>query len=92
MNTIGKEDLDTVLKTLFLIGKYSTGVRASAPVSTESKVDGRYVLTLHHDWGPKGSVLFTSLFDNLVRNELGRQPKISVTDDIVTVSFPKPLK
>jgi len=85
----GKEDLDTVLKTLLLIGKYSTGVRASAPVSVESKVDGRYVLTLHHDWGPKGSVLFTSLFDYLIRNELGRQPTINVTDDAVTVSFPK---
>lgn len=89
MMAFGKEDLDTVLKTLLLIGKYSTGVRASAPVSVESKVDGRYVLTLHHDWGPKGSALFRSLFDYLVRNELGRQPTISVTDDAATVSFPK---
>jgi hypothetical protein len=89
MMAFGKEDLDTVLKTLLLIGKYSTGVRASAPVSVESKVDGRYVLTLHHDWGQKGSVIFRSLFDHLVRNELGRHPTISVTDDAVTVSFPK---
>jgi hypothetical protein len=89
MMAFGKEDLDTVLKTLLLIGKYSTGVRASAPVSVESKADGRYVLTLHHDWGPKGSVLFRSLFDYLVRNELGNQPTVSVTDDAVTVSFPK---
>jgi len=89
MISLGKEDLDTVLETVALIGKYSTGVRASVPASVESKVDGRYVLTLHHDWGPKGGVLFRSLLENIVRNDLGRPPKISVTDDVVTVSFSK---
>jgi hypothetical protein len=89
MMMFGKDDLDTLLKTCSLLGKYSTGVRGSEPVSVESKIDGRYVLTLHHDWGPKGSVLFRSFFDNVVRNELGRQPTISVTDDAVTVNFPR---
>jgi hypothetical protein len=89
MMEFGKENLDALLKTWLLICKYNTALRASAPSSVESKVDNQYVLTLHHDWGPKGSVLLGSYFDNLVRNKLGKQPTISVTDDAVTVSFPK---
>jgi hypothetical protein len=85
MWTFGKTDFDALLKALFLVAKYSI----SAPLSIEIKVDNRYVITLHHDWGPKGTVFFKSFLGNFVRNELGIQPTISVAKDIVTVSFPR---
>ena len=88
MLMFGKTDFNTPLKTIFLIGKYDTGIQSSAPPSVESKVDGRCVLTLYHDWGPKGAVLFRIYLDSLVRSELGKQPTISVTDDVITVNFP----
>ena len=83
----GKTDFDALIKALFLIGKYSI----NAPLSIEIKVDNRCVITLHHDWGPKGIVFFKSFLGNFVRNELGIQPTISIAKDIVTVSFPRPL-
>ena len=74
---------------VFLISKYNTGLSTSAPSSAESKVDSRYTITQRHDWGLKGSVLLRGFFDNLVRNEIGKQPTTSVTDNVITVSFPK---
>ncbi len=89
MVEFGKKDLDTLLNALLLIGKYDTGLRINLPLSNSNKVDGRYVITIYHDWGLKGSILFRGYFDNLVRNELGKQPTINITDDVVNVSFPK---
>lgn len=88
MMEFGKTDFDTLIKTFFLISKYNTGLRANAPLSGESKVDSRCTLTLYHDFGPKGGILFKGYFDNLVRNELRRPPTISVTEDAITVSYP----
>jgi hypothetical protein len=88
MWSFGKTDFDSLLKALFLIGKYSI----SAPLSVEVKVDNQYIISLHHDWGTKGVVFFKSFLSNFVRNELGMQPTIGVTKDIVTASFPKPAK
>jgi hypothetical protein len=88
MLEFGKNDFDSILKTMFLISKYETGLRTSASTPVEGK-DGKNTLTLYHDWGPKGSVLFRSYFENLIRNETGKPPTINVTDDVVTISFPK---
>ena len=86
MWAFGKTEFDSLIKALFLVSKYSI----SAPLSIEIKVDSRYVITLHHDWGSKGVVFFKSFLGNFVRNELGMQPIISVAKDIVTASFSKP--
>lgn len=91
MMEFGKTDFDSMLKTIFLISKYETGLRTSATTPVEGK-DGKYTLTLYHDWGPKGSVLFGSYLDNLIRNEIGKPPAANVTDDVVTISFPKSQK
>ena len=88
MLEFGKNDFDSILKTMFLIGKYETGLRTSVTNPVEGK-DGKYTLTLYHDWGPKGSVLFKSYFDNLIRNETGKPPTTSITEDVVTITFPR---
>lgn|GEM_PF-2904134 len=88
MLEFGKNDFDSILKTMFLISKYETGLLTISSSTVEGK-NGKYTLTLYHDWGPKGSVLFRSYFDNLIRNETGKPPIASVTDDMVTISFPK---
>jgi hypothetical protein len=88
MLEFGKNDFDSILKTMFLIGKYETGLRTSASTPVEGK-DGKYTLTLYHDWGPKGSVLFKSYFDNIIKNETGKPPIANTTDDVVTISFPR---
>jgi hypothetical protein len=89
MVEFGKTDFDTLLNTVFLLGKYDTSLRLSAPSSSENRVDSQYIMTMRHDWGPKGSVLLRGFFDNIVRSELGKQPTISFTDDVITVSFPR---
>jgi hypothetical protein len=88
MLEFGKNDFNSIIKTMFLIGKYETGLRTSTSASVDGK-DDKYTLTLYHDWGPKGSVLFRSYLDNLIRNETGKSPTVNVTDDVVTISFPK---
>ena len=85
----GKTDFDTLLRTVLLVSKYGLNVRTNAPLPVDTKSDGQYVLTLYHDWGPKGVIFFRSYFDALIRNELGKQPTISVSNDVITVSFPK---
>jgi len=89
MVEFGKTDFDTLLNTVFLLSKYDTSLRLSAPSSSENRVDSQYIMTMRHDWGPKGSVLLRGFFDNIVRSELGKQPTISFTDDVITVSFPR---
>jgi len=89
MVAFGKTDFESLLNAVLLVGKYDTGMRASVPSSFESRVDGLGLITLYHDWGLKGSILLRGYFDSLVRNELGRQPTISVADDAITVSFPR---
>lgn len=61
MVEFGKTDFDTLINTVSLIGKYDTGIHASTPSSTEGRVDGQGIITLYHDWGPKGSTLFKRL-------------------------------
>ena len=87
MVEFGKTDFDTLMKAFLLISKYDTGMRASAPLLAESKTESRLTLTVYHDFGLKGSIVLKGYFDSLVRNELGRQPTISVTDDVITVNF-----
>jgi len=89
MIAFGKADFDTLLNALSLITKYDTGLIASSPLSTESRIDSQYTITLRHDWGPKGSILLKSFFESLSMNEFGKQPTISITDDVVTVKFPR---
>lgn len=84
MVEFGKTDLDTLLNTFSLVSKYVTGMRLNAP----SSVDSRLTLVLYHDFGLKGGVLFRGFFDNIVRSEIGKSPTISVTEDVITVSFP----
>ena len=84
----GKTDFDTLLKTILVRGKYGWGCHISA----ESWGEGNYVLTLHHGWGHKGVVFFRSIFDSVIRSELGVQPTIDVADDVLAISFQKPLK
>jgi len=84
----GKTDFDVLLKTILLIGKY--GLMTN--VSVESWGDGNYVITLRHRWGHKGVVFFRSFFDSFVRNELGVHPTIDMADDVIAVSFHRPLK
>jgi len=88
MVEFGKTDFDSLIKAFFLISKYDTGMRASAPLPVESKADSRWTLTVYHDFGLKGSIVLKGYFDSLGRNELGRQPTISVTEDVITVNFP----
>ncbi len=84
----GKADFDTLLKTIGLIGKYGVATH----MSVESWGDGNHVITLHHKWGHKGVVFFRSFFESLIRSELGVQPRIDVADDVLVISFRKPLK
>lgn len=72
MVEFGKTDSDTLLNTVFLICKYGTGLRTSVPSSDEGKVDSQRIITVYHDWGPKGGILLKGYFDNLIRTELGR--------------------
>jgi hypothetical protein len=88
MLEFGNTDFDSVIKTIFLVSKYETGLRTSATTPVEGK-DGKHTLTLYHDWGPKGSFLFRNYLDNLVKNETGKPPTTKVTDDVVTISFSK---
>lgn len=85
----GKSDFDAQLKTIFLFSKYDTGLTASAPLSVNCKVDDKSIMALHHDWGPKGGVLLRGYFKELIKNELGMQPTVTVTDDVVTINLPK---
>lgn len=89
MLEFGKSDFDTLLKTIFLFSKYDTGLQASAPVSVDSKVDDKRILSLRHDWGPKGGVFLKGYLDDLVKRELEKQATITVTDDVVTICLPK---
>jgi hypothetical protein len=86
MLEFGKTDFDSVLKTIFLISKYETGLRTSVSTPTEAK-DGKHTLTLYHDWGPKGSLLFKNYLDSLIRDETGKSPAANVTDDVVTINY-----
>jgi hypothetical protein len=84
----GKTDFDTLLKTIILRGKYGI----ASHISVESWGDSNYVITLHHRWGRKGVVFFKSFFDSFIRNELGVPPTIDIADNVMAVSFHKPLK
>ncbi|HMA06172.1 MAG TPA: hypothetical protein VKO45_09645 [Methanomicrobiales archaeon] len=84
----GKADFDTLLKTIILRGKYGI----ASHVSVESRGEGDCVITLHHNWGPKGVVFFRSFFDSFIRGELRTQPTIDFGDDVLIVSFHTPLK
>lgn len=84
----GKADFDVLLKIITLIGKYGV----ASHISVESWGDGNYVITLHHKWGHKGVVFFRSFFDSIIKSELGVQPRIDIADDVLAVSFRKPLK
>ena len=84
----GKADFDTLLKAIILRSKYGIG----SHISVESRGEGDCVITLHHNWGAKGVVFFRSFFDSLIRGELRSQPAIDVSEDVLTVSFHKPLK
>ena len=84
----GKTDFDMLLKTIILRGKYGI----ASHLSIESWGEGNYVLTLHHRWGPKGVVFFRSFFDSLIRGEVGVKPTIDVADNVLAISFQKPLK
>ena len=85
----GKSDFDSQIKTILLFSKYDTGLHASAPLSVDSKVGDNSILSLHHDWGLKGGVLLRGYFQDLIKNEIGKQPSITVTDDVVTIILPK---
>ena len=89
MVEFGKTDFKTLLNAFFLVSKYDTGLRTSAPSPAENESDSQSTITIYHDWGPKGSIILKGYFDNLAKTELGRQPAISATDDAITVSFPK---
>ena len=54
-------------------------------------LEDKSMLALHHDWGPKGSVFLRGYLEDLVRNELGKQPAITVSDDVVTI-YPSEVK
>lgn len=84
----GKTDFDTLLKTILLVGKYGI----SSDISIESWGDGNYVITLHHTWGQKGVVYLRSFFDNFLRGVVGVQARIDIADNVIAVSFQKPLK
>jgi hypothetical protein len=84
----GKTDFDTLLKTILLVGKYGI----SSDISVETWGEGNYVITLHHRWGKKGVVYLKSFFDSFIRSELGVQPRIDIADNVMAVSFQKPVK
>jgi hypothetical protein len=84
----GKTDFDTFLKTILLVGKYGI----ASDISVESWGEGSYVITLHHRWGKKGVVFLRSFFDSFIRSELGVQPRIDIADNVMAVSFQKPVK
>jgi hypothetical protein len=84
----GKTDFDVLLKTIILRGKYGI----ASHISVESWGEGNYVITLHHRWGPKGVVFFRSFFDSFIRGELGVKPTIDGADNVLAISFQKPLK
>jgi hypothetical protein len=84
----GKTDFDTFLKTILLVGKYGI----ASDISVESWGEGSYVITLHHRWGKKGVVFFRSFFESSIRSELGVQPRIDIADNVMAVSFQKPVK
>src|SRR5271157_401646 len=87
MLDFGKADFDMLLKTILLIGKYGI----ASYVSVDSWGEGSYVITLHHIWGQKGVIFLRSFFDTLIRNELRVQPTIDVADNVMAISFHKPL-
>jgi hypothetical protein len=89
MLKFGKADFDTLLKTLFLFSKYDTGLDANAPLSVDSKVDDKRILSLRHDLGPKGGLFLKGYLEALVKHEQERQATITVTDDVITICLPK---
>ena len=84
----GKTDFDALLKIIILIGRYGI----AAHTSSDFRDDGACIITVHHQWGNKGTVFLQSFFDSLVRDELRVQPAISVSNDVITVSFQKSQK
>lgn len=84
----GKTDFDVLLKTILLVGKYGT----ASDISVENWGEGNYVITLHHKWGQKGVVFFRSFFNSFMKSVLGVQPRIDIADNVMVVSFQKPLK
>ena len=85
----GKSDFDALVKTFLLVSKYGFNVHTNMPLSADTKVEGQFMITLAHNWGPKGGIFFRNYFDAFIRNELGKQPTINVGNDVVTVSLPR---
>ncbi len=84
----GKTDFDTLLKTIVQVGKYGM----ASDISLENWGEGNHVITLRHTMGHKGAVFFRSFFDSFITSVAGVQPRIDIADNVMAVSFHKPLK
>jgi hypothetical protein len=85
MWAFGRTSFDALIRTISLVSKYG------GYWSAEINCDRDCVITLHHDFGMKGSTFFGSMFDTAVRNEMKSNPTINATDDALTISFPIPV-
>ncbi len=72
---------ETILQTLFMFAEFGGFARYS-----EIEIQGKPVIVLMHDFGPKGS-LFISNFAKAAFEAIDRQPKISTGERSVVVEF-----
>jgi predicted DNA-binding protein len=77
-----KINLNTVLETISLYGKYS-----GLYVVEINRVEGDHVITLHHELGNKWSYIIGSFISQFIKNELGVAPEATVTDNTTVLTF-----
>lgn len=77
----GPNNLENAIKFLKLIAAHAANWRYSEAVSSSGTT-----VVLAHDLGHKGSVFFSNYFDSMFR-VVGVSPRISQTDDSVTLRF-----
>jgi hypothetical protein len=75
-------NLDTVLRTLHVYGKYS-GLQRHDVESNE----GNYVITFRHDLGAKWSTFLRHFLSAFVKTALGVTPQTDVSENSVVLTF-----
>jgi hypothetical protein len=81
----GKLNLETFFSFLAVHSKYA-GIY-HYELSSNSR---NHTITLHHELGPRYSVVLANYFDQAIRNIVGVAPKISTGDNSCTLSFDEP--
>lgn len=77
-----KVDLDTILRTISVYGKYSGLFTA-----TLDHEEGRNMVTLHHGLGNKWSTTIGLFLSQFIKNRLGVAPEVTATNNSAVLTF-----